>query len=196
MGRGRLVGGIDRADLVFYELHVGTFTAEATFDAIVPRLDSLRELGITAIELMPVAQFPGSRSWGYDGVFPFAVQSTYGGPGGLKRLVEACHSRGLAVIFDVIYNHFGPEGNVFPQFGPYFTDRYKTDWGPAINYDGSGCDAVRAMVLGNVRMWVRDYRVDGLRLDAADQIYDRSPRHILVRGRRGRPSRGRRQART
>ena len=171
--------GIARADLVLYELHVGTFTAEGTFEAIIPRLADLRDLGVTAIELMPVAQFPGSRSWGYDGVFPFAVQASYGGPEGLKALVEACHRAGLAVFLDVIYNHFGPEGNYFPTFGPYLTDKYKTDWGSALNFDDKGCDPVRAMVLDNVRMWIEEYRFDGLRLDAADQIFDRSPRHIL-----------------
>ncbi|MEO6808690.1 MAG: malto-oligosyltrehalose trehalohydrolase [Isosphaeraceae bacterium] len=172
--------GIDDQSLVVYELHVGTFTPEGTFDAIIPRLGELRSLGITAIELMPIGQFPGSRSWGYDGVFLFAPQASYGGPEGLHRLVEACHRRGLAVILDAIYNHFGPEGNVLPRFGSYLTDRYKTDWGHAINYDGKGSDSVRAMVLDNVRMWVRDYHIDGLRLDAADQIYDRSPHHILA----------------
>jgi maltooligosyltrehalose trehalohydrolase len=171
--------GIDRRDLVFYELHVGTFTQEGTFDAIIPRIDALRELGITAIELMPVAQFPGRRSWGYDGVFPFAPQNTYGGPLGLKRLVEACHQKGMAVVLDVVHNHFGPEGNVLPYYGDYLTEKYKTDWGDAVNFDDRGCDAVRAFVLENVRMWIRDYRFDGLRLDAADQIYDRSPRHVL-----------------
>ena len=172
-------GGIERADLVIYELHVGTFTTEGTFDAIIPRLGDLKELGITAIELMPVGQFPGTRSWGYDGVHPFAVQESYGGPGGLKRLVEACHKAGLAVLLDVIYNHFGPEGNFFPAFGNYLTEKYKTAWGPALNFDDERCDAVRAMVLDNVRMWIEDYRFDGLRLDAADQVYDRSPRQIL-----------------
>jgi maltooligosyltrehalose trehalohydrolase len=171
--------GIDRADLVIYELHVGTFTREGTFEAVIPRLVDLKDLGITAVELMPVAQFPRSRSWGYDGVFPFAVQESYGGAEGLKALIEACHRAGLAVFLDVIYNHFGPEGNVFPSFGHYLTEKYKTDWGPALNFDDKGCDAVRAMVLDNVRMWIGDYRFDGLRLDAADQIYDRSPRHIL-----------------
>ena len=171
--------GIDRASLVLYELHVGTFTPEGTFAAVVPRLGELKALGITAIELMPVAQFPGSRSWGYDGVFPFAVQNSYGGPEGLKALVEACHREGLAVVLDVIDNHFGPEGNVFPRFGHYLTEKTRTDWGHALNFDDQGCDAVRAMVLDNVRMWIGGYRFDGLRLDAADQIYDRSPRHIL-----------------
>ncbi|GAC1471286.1 MAG: malto-oligosyltrehalose trehalohydrolase [Isosphaeraceae bacterium] len=171
--------GIERKDLVVYELHVGTFTKEGTFDAVIPRIDALRELGVTALELMPVGQFPGRQSWGYDGVHPFAVQNTYGGPEGLQRLIDACHRKGMAVVLDVVYNHFGPDGNVFPLFGDYLTEKYRTDWGPAINYDARGCDSVRAMVLQNVRMWVRDYHLDGLRLDAADQIYDRSPRHIL-----------------
>jgi maltooligosyltrehalose trehalohydrolase len=173
-------GIADRRDLVFYELHVGTFTPEGTFDAVIPRLPRLRELGITAVELMPVGQFPGAFGWGYDGVHPFAPQNTYGGPEGLKRLVEACHRAGLAVFLDVIYNHFGPEGSYFHAFGDYFNDRYRTDWGPALNYDGPHCDPVRAMVLDNVRMWVRDYRFDGLRLDAADQIYDLGATPILA----------------
>ena len=173
-------GGIERADLVIYELHVGTFTPGGTFEAVIPRLAELRDLGISAIELMPVAQFPGSRSWGYDGVFPFAVQNSYGGPEGLKTLVEACHRTGLAVILDAIFNHFGPEGNVLPAFGDYLTSKYKTDWGPAVNYDDRHCDPVRAFVLDNVRMWIRDYRFDGLRLDAADQVFDRGPRPILA----------------
>jgi maltooligosyltrehalose trehalohydrolase len=172
--------GIERADHVLYELHVGTFTPEGTFEAVIPRLAELRDLGITAIELMPVAQFPGSRSWGYDGVFPFAVQNSYGGPEGLKALVEVCHRAGLAVVLDAIFNHFGPEGNVLHAFGHYLTEKYHTDWGPAVNYDDRHCDPVRAFVLQNVRMWIRDYRLDGLRLDAADQIFDRSPRHILA----------------
>lgn len=171
--------GIDRAELVFYELHVGTFTAAGTFDAILPRLDDLRDLGINAIELMPVGQFPGTRSWGYDGVHPFAPQHSYGGPAGLKRLIEGCHRKEMAVFLDVIDNHFGPEGNVFPEFGDYLTESYKTAWGPALNYDDRRCDPVRAMVLENARQWIRDYRFDGLRLDASDQIFDRGPRHIL-----------------
>lgn len=173
--------GLLREDLVVYELHVNTFTTEGAFDSVIPRLGELRELGITAVELMPVAQFPGNFGWGYDGVFPFAVQNTYGGPDGLRRLVAACHRAGLAVILDVIYNHFGPDGNVFPAFAKaYFNDRYRTDWGPAVNYDGYGCDPMRALVIENVRHWVGSFRVDGLRLDAADQIYDRSPRPILA----------------
>ena len=172
--------GIPRQDLVIYELHVGTFTPEGTFDAVHARLDDLLDLGVTAVEIMPVAQFPGVRGWGYDGVFPFAVQNSYGGPEGLQRLVRECHRRGLAVFLDVIYNHFGPDGNVLPSYGPYLTDTYKTVWGAAVNYDGKGCDPVRAMVVDNVRMWLRDFHFDGLRLDASDQIYDRSPRHILA----------------
>jgi maltooligosyltrehalose trehalohydrolase len=171
--------GVEQRDLVFYELHVGTFTPEGTLDALIPRIDALRELGVTAIELMPMAQFSGSRGWGYDGVYPFAVQNSYGGPEALQRLVQACHRKGMVVVLDVVFNHFGPEGNVLPGFGDYLTETYKTGWGAAVNYDGRGCDPVRASVLANTRMWVRDFRVDGLRLDAADQIIDRSPRHIL-----------------
>ena len=128
---------------------------------------------------MPVAQFPGTRAWGYEGVYPFAVQNSYGGPRGLQRLVNACHRTGLAVFLDVVYNHLGPEGCYFAEFGPYFTDRYRTPWGRAINFDSRGCDAVRAFVLDNVRYWIRDFHVDGLRIDAVHAIYDGSPRHIL-----------------
>ncbi len=171
--------GLALEDLVFYELHVGTFTPEGTFDAVIGRLDSLRELGVTAVELMPVGQFPGPRNWGYDGVCPYAVQDSYGGPRGLQRLIDACHARGLAVFLDVIYNHVGPEGNYLNEFGPYFTDRYKTPWGPAFNYDGAGSDAVRHYVLDNARMWVEEYHADGLRLDAVHAIFDFGARHIL-----------------
>ncbi len=171
--------GIRREDLVIYELHVGTFTPQGTFEAIIPRLNDLRELGVTAIELMPVAQFPGERNWGYDGVQLYAVQNSYGGPHGLQQLVNAAHRAGLGVILDVVFNHLGPEGNYLAEFGPYFTDRYHTPWGPAFNFDGRGSDAVRDFVLENVRQWIRDYRVDGLRLDAVQAIYDFSPFHIL-----------------
>lgn len=171
--------GVPRQELVIYELHVGTFTAQGTFDAAVERLAELRELGITAIELMPVGQFAGDRGWGYDGVYPYAVQASYGGPRGLQHFVNACHRAGLAVLLDVVYNHLGPEGNYLGEFGPYFTDRYHTPWGSAINYDDAGSDAVRAFVLDNVRQWIRDYHLDGLRLDAIHAIYDHSPRHIL-----------------
>jgi maltooligosyltrehalose trehalohydrolase len=171
--------GVRREDLVFYELHTGTFTPEGTFDAIIPRLDSLRSLGITAVQVMPVAQFPGTRNWGYDGIYFYAPQQSYGGPHGLQRLVDACHAAGLAIVLDVVYNHVGPEGNFLHDFGPYFADRYRTFWGPAFNYDGAGCDAVRDFVLDNVRTWIADYHFDGLRLDAVHAIYDFSPSHIL-----------------
>ncbi len=164
--------GFPLSEYIIYELHVGTFTAEGTFEAIIPYLDKLRELGITAIELLPLAQFPGTRNWGYDGVFPFAPQNSYGGPLGLKKLVNTCHQRGLAVILDEVYNHFGPEGNYLPEFGPYLTDRYKTPWGPAMNFDGPESDEVRRFFLVNARMWQEDFHVDGLRLDAGDYIFD------------------------
>jgi maltooligosyltrehalose trehalohydrolase len=172
--------GIRRQDLVVYELHVGTFTPEGTFAAIVPRLASLRELGVTAIELMPVAQFPGTRSWGYDGVYWNAVQNSYGGPDELQALVDAAHQAGIAVLLDVVYNHLGPEGCYHAEFGPYFSPRYRTPWGDAINFDDRGCDAVRAQVLENVRLWIADFHLDGLRLDAVHAIYDVSPEHILA----------------
>ncbi|MFO0865885.1 MAG: malto-oligosyltrehalose trehalohydrolase [Gemmataceae bacterium] len=171
--------GVPRRDLVVYELHVGTFTPAGTFEDIIPRLESLKQLGITAIEIMPVAQFPGARNWGYDGVHPYAVQNSYGGPHGLQKLVDACHDVGLACILDVVYNHFGPEGNYLNEFGPYFTDRYKTPWGTAVNYDGSGSDGVREYILDNVRMWLEEYHLDGLRLDAVHAIYDFGACHIL-----------------
>ena len=168
------------ADLVIYELHVGTFTAAGTFEAIVPHLPNLVELGVTAVELMPVAEFPGSRNWGYDGVHLFAAQSTYGGPRGLRRLVDACHAHGLSVILDVVYNHLGPEGNYLGEFGPYFTDRYRTPWGGAVNFDGPEAEGVRRHFVENARAWVRECHVDGLRLDAIHAIFDASPTHILT----------------
>jgi maltooligosyltrehalose trehalohydrolase len=167
------------AEYIIYELHVGTFTDEGTFEAAIPMLDRLVELGVTAVELMPVAQFPGKRNWGYDGVFPFAPQNSYGGPLGLKRLVDACHNKGLAVILDVVYNHLGPEGNYLHSYGPYFTDRYRTPWGDAINFDGPGSDEVRRFFIGNALYWVRESRIDGLRLDAVHGIFDFSARHFL-----------------
>jgi maltooligosyltrehalose trehalohydrolase len=169
-----------RHELVIYELHVGTFTPEGTFAAIVPRLDALKLLGITAIELMPVAQFPGERGWGYDGVDWFAVQQSYGGPEELQRLVDTCHRHGLAVILDVVYNHLGPEGNYLSQFGPFFTQRHHTPWGAAVNFDGPHNRPVRDFVLENVRQWIRDFHVDGLRLDAIHAIIDDSAPHILA----------------
>ena len=157
---------------VIYELHIGAFTPEGTFAAVIPHLPYLKDLGVTAIEIMPVAQFPGERNWGYDGVFPFAPQHSYGGPDHLKQLVDAAHGAGLAVILDVVYNHFGPEGNVVHRYGPYFTDRYRTPWGDAINFDGPGSDEVRAFFIENALMWLEEYRIDGFRLDAVHQIYD------------------------
>lgn len=164
--------GIGLKDLVIYELHVGTFTEQGIFDAVISRIDDLKDLGITAIELMPVAQFPGERNWGYDGVYPFAVQTSYGGPDGLKRLVDACHARGMAIILDVVYNHLGPEGNYLWDFGPYFTDTYKTPWGMAINFDGPFSDEVKNFFYENARHWFLHYHIDGLRLDAVHAIYD------------------------
>ncbi len=166
--------GIPLGQYITYELHVGTYSAAGTFEAIVPYLDELLNLGITAIELMPVAQFPGERNWGYDGVHPFAVQNSYGGPHGLKCLVNACHVRGLAVVMDVVYNHVGPEGNYLSEFGPYFTDRHRTPWGAAINYDGADSDEVRRYFIENALYWIREFHMDALRLDAVHAIYDYS----------------------
>ncbi|HEV2481114.1 MAG TPA: malto-oligosyltrehalose trehalohydrolase [Puia sp.] len=162
------------AQLIFYELHVGTFTPEGTFDAIIPRLGELALLGINALELMPVAACSGARNWGYDGVFLYAVQHDYGGPGGLKRLVAAAHAHGIAVFLDVVYNHLGTEGNCLEAFGPYFTAQYHTPWGKAINYDGAWSDGVRAFIAGNAVYWAEHFHIDGLRLDAIHEIYDRN----------------------
>ncbi|MFN2587993.1 MAG: malto-oligosyltrehalose trehalohydrolase [Actinomycetota bacterium] len=167
------------ASAVLYELHVGTFTPEGTFEAAVDKLDHLVRLGITHVELMPVAQFPGERGWGYDGVDLYAPHEGYGGPEGLKRLVDACHARGLGVIADVVYNHLGPAGNYLASFGPYFTDRYATPWGQAVNFDGPGSVEVRKFFGDNALMWLRDYHCDGLRLDAIHAILDASAIHIL-----------------
>lgn len=172
--------GIPLKDYILYELHVGAFTPEGTFDAAIRRIPYLKELGVTAIELMPVAQFPGARNWGYDGVYPYAVQNSYGGPLALKRFVDACHREGLAVVLDVVYNHLGPEGNYLRDFGPYFTDRHHTPWGDAINFDDADSRAVRDFFIQNALYWVTEYRVDGLRLDATDTIYDTSPKHFLA----------------
>src|SRR5579864_34860 len=172
--------GLAFAGYVIYELHVGTFTADGTFDAAIGRLPYLRKLGVTAIEIMPVAAFPGRRNWGYDGVSMYAVQASYGGPEGLKRLVDAAHGAGLAVIMDVVYNHLGNEGNYLRLFGPYFTTQHHTPWGDAINYDQPGSRGVRDYVIENARYWVREYHIDGLRLDAVQTIFDDSPVHILA----------------
>jgi maltooligosyltrehalose trehalohydrolase len=171
--------GLPLRELVFYEIHVGTFTREGTFDAIIPRLRELRELGVTAIEVMPIAQFPGNRNWGYDGVFPFCVQDSYGGPSGLRRLVNACHKENLCVALDVVYNHLGPEGNYLADFGPYFTDRYHTPWGKAVNFDGEYSDEVRRFFTKNALNWVREFHVDVLRLDAVHAIVDTSAKPFL-----------------
>ncbi|MBI5569097.1 MAG: malto-oligosyltrehalose trehalohydrolase [Desulfomonile tiedjei] len=171
--------GLSLSKYLLYELHVGTFTPEGTFDALTAYLDYFEELGITALELMPVAQFPGKRNWGYDGVYPYAVQNSYGGTDALKRLVDACHSRGIAVVLDVVYNHMGPEGNYLWDFGPYFTDRYRTPWGPAINLDGPYSDEVRRFFLENALYWVTDFHIDALRIDAIHGICDFSARHFL-----------------
>lgn len=172
--------GIPLESSIFYELHVGTYTQEGTFDALIPHLASLADLGITTIELMPIAQFPGSRNWGYDGVYPFAPQNSYGGPAGLHRLVDAAHAQGLAVALDVVYNHLGPEGNYLSAFGPYFTDRYRTPWGQAINFDGQDSDHVRRYFIENALYWLEDFHLDALRLDAVHGIFDFSARHFLA----------------
>jgi len=166
-------------DLVFYELHCGTFTPEGTFDAAIARLGHLAGLGVTAVEVMPVAAFPGERGWGYDGVALYAVHAAYGGPAAFRRFVDACHAAGLAVVLDVVYNHLGPDGNYLGEFGPYFSDTVTTDWGPAVNLDGPGSDFVREFVLDNAEQWVTGYGVDGLRLDAVQALFDRSSVPIL-----------------
>lgn len=166
--------GLPLEEYIIYELHVGTFTKEGTFAAISCYLDELKQLGITAVELMPVAQFPGNRNWGYDGVYPFAVQESYGSPNDFKFLVNACHQKGLAVILDVVYNHLGPEGNYIANFGPYFTDRYKTPWGDALNFDGPYNDEVRRFFIENALYWLTDFHIDALRLDALHAILDAS----------------------
>jgi maltooligosyltrehalose trehalohydrolase len=169
----------DFGDYIIYELHTGTFSPEGNFNGIAERLDHLKSLGVTAIEIMPVAQFPGKRNWGYDGVFPFAVQDSYGGVMGLQNLVNTCHQKGFSVILDVVYNHLGPEGNYFGGYGPYFTDKYKTPWGSAINFDDAYCDPVRRFFIENALMWLRDFHIDALRLDAVHAIKDHSPKHII-----------------
>jgi maltooligosyltrehalose trehalohydrolase len=166
--------GTPLEDYVIYELHVGTFTPQGTFDAVIDYLDDLKRLGITAVELMPVAQFPGSRNWGYDGTYPFAVQNSYGGPRDLKALIDACHERSLAVVLDVVYNHLGPEGNYLADFGPYFTDRYRTPWGKSINFDNAHSDEVRRFFIDNALYWVTEFHIDALRLDAIHAIFDQS----------------------
>jgi len=166
-------------DSILYELHIGTFTPEGTFAAAVGRLDDLAALGVTAVQVMPLSQYPGGRNWGYDGVQPYSVQNTYGGPEGFKAFVDACHERGLAVILDVVFNHLGPEGNYLRDFGPYFTDRHKTPWGEAVNLDGPYSDHVRAYFLHSLSHWLRRYHVDGFRLDATHAYHDKRPDPFL-----------------
>lgn len=171
--------GFNLPSAVLYELHVGTFTPGGTLGSAIDRLDHLVELGVAAVSLMPVHAFSGRHGWGYDGVALYAVHDAYGGPAELERFVDACHGRGLGVILDVVYNHLGPSGNYLAEFGPYFTDRYGTPWGAAINFDGPGSDEVRRFVIDNALMWLRDYHIDGLRLDAVHAILDTSAVHVL-----------------
>lgn len=171
--------GLPLSEMIIYELHVGTFSATHDFAGVVSKLDYLKDLGINTIELMPVAQFSGGRNWGYDGAYPFAVQSSYGGPHGLMELVDAAHGKGLAVILDVVYNHLGPEGNYLSNYGSYFSDHYSTPWGSPINFDGQYADQVRNYFIQNALMWCRDFHIDGLRLDAVHAIYDFSATHFL-----------------
>ncbi|MEH2270298.1 MAG: malto-oligosyltrehalose trehalohydrolase [Nostoc sp.] len=180
--------GVPVESMIFYELHVGTFTPEGTFTAIIPRLAELRELGINAIEIMPISQVPGDthieatlayRNWGYDGVYPFAVQNSYGSPAELKQLVNACHQHNIAVVLDVVYNHFGPEGNYMSQFAPYFTKTYKTPWGEALNFDDAHSQGVRNYFIENALYWLGEFHIDALRLDAIQAIYDLGAKHFL-----------------
>jgi len=171
--------GAPKAGSVIYEMHIGTFSAEGTFDGAIPHLDYLRDLGVTHVEMMPVATWAGAQGWGYDGVSIFATHEPYGGPDGLKRFVDACHARGLSVILDVVYNHFGPVGNYTNKFGPYLTDHHKTPWGNAVNLDEAGSDEVRRFFVDNALMWLRDYHIDGLRLDAVHAFIDLSAVHFL-----------------
>jgi maltooligosyltrehalose trehalohydrolase len=173
--------GVPLEDLVLYELHVGTFSEEGTFEGVIPHLRALREVGVTAIELMPVSEFPGVRGWGYDGVYLQAPHHAYGGPDGLRRLVDAAHAEGIGVVLDLVLNHVGASGvRTLKAFGPYFSERYETDWGKAINYDDAGCDGVREWALQSAANLVRECHLDGLRLDAVHAIIDASPRHVLV----------------
>ena len=171
--------GLDLHTSVIYELHVGTFTPAGTFDGAISGLDHVVELGVDMVEIMPVAAFPGERGWGYDGVGLWAVHRAYGGPAGLARFVDACHSRGLGVILDVVYNHLGPDGNYLEEFGPYLSDTHVTPWGRGINVDGPDSDEVRDFIVDNALTWLRDYRIDGLRLDAVHALVDTSATHIL-----------------
>jgi maltooligosyltrehalose trehalohydrolase len=170
--------GVDLKDMILYELHVGTFTPEGTFEAIIPRLNDLKEMGVNAIEIMPISQFPGNRNWGYDGVYPYSVQNSYGTPDQFKKLINECHAHGIAVILDVVYNHMGPEGNYLNEYGPYFTDKYHTPWGVALNYDDENCGPVRDFFANNAAYWLENYNLDGLRLDAIHSVYDMGAKHF------------------
>lgn len=172
--------GVPLEDMIVYELHVGTATEAGTFEALIPKLPYFRELGVTALEILPVADFPGCRNWGYDGVDLYAPANCYGGPNGLKRLIDAAHQHGLAIVLDVVYNHFGPDGNYLRVFSPhYFTGRHHTPWGDALNLDGPGSEAVRSFIIGNALYWAHEFHVDGLRLDATHALIDDSPQHLL-----------------
>jgi maltooligosyltrehalose trehalohydrolase len=171
--------GIELKEYVVYELHTGTFTPEGTFEAVIPKLAHLKSLGITAVELMPVAEFPGARNWGYDGAHLYAPQSTYGGPEALKKLIDACHREGLAFVLDVVYNHLGPEGNYAGEFMPLYNEAHKSPWGAGLNFDGEGAEGVRRYFVENALYWLTEYHVDALRLDAVHAIADTSERHFL-----------------
>src|SRR4051812_15718282 len=171
--------GVPLPGSVLYELHVGTFTEDGTFDAAIERLDHLAELGVSAVELLPCNAFAGRWGWGYDGVAWYAVHEPYGGPDGLKRFVDACHARGLGVVMDVVYNHLGPAGNYLPEFGPYLTDAHTTPWGPAVNLDQPGSDDVRRHIVDSAMMWLRDFHIDGLRLDAVHAFVDDRATHLM-----------------
>lgn len=173
--------GIPLGDMIIYEIHIGTFTSSGDFEGVISKLDYLKDLGINAIELMPLIEFPGKRNWGYDGVFPFAVHHEYGGATGLKKLVDQAHQLGIVVILDVVYNHLGPEGNYFSMYGPYFTTKYQTGWGKAMNFDDAWCDGVRNFYWQNAIMWLDEFHVDGLRLDAVHAIWDFSAQHFIER---------------
>ena len=172
-------GGIPLSEMIIYELHVGTFTPEGTFEAVINKLDHLKELGVNTLEIMPVSQFPGNRNWGYDGVYPYAAQTSYGGAEGLKKMIDACHQAGFAVLLDAVYNHMGPEGNYLSEFGPYFTTKYETPWGKALNFDDAFSDDVRNFFIQNAIMWMEEFHFDGLRLDAIHEIIDLGARHFL-----------------
>ncbi|MBZ4684061.1 MAG: maltooligosyltrehalose trehalohydrolase [Fusobacteriaceae bacterium] len=171
--------GIDLRDAIIYEMHIGTFTKEGTFDAAIKKIPYLKELGINVIEVMPLFSFPGDRNWGYDGVYPYAVDESYGGVKEFIRFINECNKNGIAVILDVVYNHFGPEGNYLGVYGQYFTKRYSTPWGSAISFDGRNSEHVKKYFLDNVKFWLEDVKVDGFRLDAILSIYDFSESHFL-----------------